>query len=157
MVPEKAYAARRRANRDSNDAATTTFLPISINLDGLANSSCHPRMSLSGIQNSSKLQAGFPLRFSAGMTICEGVNLQYFAQCFLPPLQRGVGGDFAQGATENSLQLRSNPPKSPFKKGDFSHIKFAEDSANLDLFCCDGAWIGGLKMGLPRWVSRDCT
>jgi hypothetical protein len=32
-------------------------------------------MPLSGIQNFGKLQAGFPLRISAGMTICQGTKI----------------------------------------------------------------------------------
>jgi hypothetical protein len=33
-------------------------------------------MPLSGIHNFSKLQAGFPLRISAGMTICEAIKTE---------------------------------------------------------------------------------
>jgi hypothetical protein len=39
------------------------------NLDALANSFCHARMSLSGSHYINELEPGFPLRIAAGMTL----------------------------------------------------------------------------------------
>jgi CheY-like chemotaxis protein len=65
------------------DASMDDYLSKPINLtaliktlkkDALANSICHPRMPLSGIHDFNILQTGFPLRISAGMTICECIK-----------------------------------------------------------------------------------
>jgi len=45
-------------------------------IDALANSICHPRMLLSGIHDFGRLQAGFPLRITAGMTFCERILIE---------------------------------------------------------------------------------
>jgi hypothetical protein len=46
-----------------------------LKIDALANSRCHPRMSLSGIHDFSNLQTGFPIRIASGMTNCEGIKI----------------------------------------------------------------------------------
>jgi hypothetical protein len=72
--------------------------------DALANSICLPRMLQSGIHDSNRLQTGFPLRITAGMTFYESINVRRYSRFFKSQHAMDVL-DYGTGTMRNAVYM----------------------------------------------------